>query len=129
MMMTKTNKSMTAQMEELAVGARAVRDEERVKLSQLFGSVTNASRAKRLVTDLLGPLGRCWTRDGVVLVGEQPTNSKPIVYGQGKSYQEAMLDACKDLTVDEVKNLAGPTLRAIGSVDVRRPQPLTGVRR
>jgi hypothetical protein len=95
--------------------------QERERVRGMMGSVANFSQAKRLTKDLLGPLGRVWVREGVVSVGEDSGQGR-IIYGEGASFQEALFDACRDLTVEEIMELAGPTMLSLGVQN--RPPPV-----
>ena len=88
-------------------------------LQRLFRNVTNVSRAKRVARQLFGPASAVWRQDGLIAVGTQrPGSGAKEVYGRGSTFQEAFVDACRDLSTNEVRG-AVPELRALSSIDVR----------
>lgn len=92
-------------------------------LERLFAPVTNSSRARRLAKALLGPSGRVWDRDGLCSVGEQ-TPEGPNVYGTGKTFAEAFVDATSGLAPQRIEELAGSELRALFTLDQRQRETL-----
>ena len=90
----------------------------------IFSGVTNSSRAERVVKALLGPEARVWQRGGMCSVGMELGEGKQEVYGTGPTFVEALLDAARELTPDEIMKEAGPELRATLSADSRKPKPL-----
>ena len=90
----------------------AERDKRLQGIKTLLGVVTNKSRAQRVAKCLCGPLGRVWERDGVFQVGEQRPDGNEV-YGQGKTWEEAFLEATRELSLEEFADLAGREIRAI----------------
>lgn len=88
------------------------------QLKALFSVVTNYSKAKRVARALLGPTSRVRSRDGVVQVGYEEGGGMDVA-GQGSTFSEALTEAAKELSFQELLSLVRPELIAASTADAR----------
>lgn len=116
--LAETSAKLSEGVKALVASMTSPLDEKKL----LFAPANNFSRAQKVFKALVGPQGRVWHRPGQpVEVGEELPGGGREVLGQGATFPEALLDAARELTPEEIIDLAGPELRSVHSADGRRP--------